>query len=708
MTGTRIGEAIARLDGPDKVTGRARYTADVQVPGALHAVIVGAGRPKGRIAGFDLAVARAAPGVVAILTHLNAPRLNSTRDYLLVSQHLLPLQDDRIVHEGQPVALVLAETLEQASEAARLVRIDYHAEPFAADFHAGLARAEVAPPFFDVPPNKSFGDADAAWAAAEVRVEGAYETSDRHHNAIELSATQAIWADGELLVEDATQGVVDTRNVLALALGLDPARVRVRNDYVGGGFGSKQFGWPHQILAAMAARAVGRPVKLVLTRAQSFTGHGHQPATRQRVAISARRDGSLTGLRHDTIAAASPAGDHVEGAGWETAPLYASPAVTTTHSIVRLDRSAPWSMRSPFGGVGLVPVEIAMDELAHELGMDPLQLRLKNDTEVNPADGRRFSSKKLRECYEIGAERFGWSRRSARPRAMRQGRELIGYGLASAILPAYRWPAQARVSMDRGGRVLIETSAQEIGTGTRTIFPQIAADVLGIAVERVSITLGDTSLPAAPVSGASAATMSVGSAVHDGATRLKAQLAAAGAESPAGYAAALARLGVNDRLSVEGAWSPADATSAIFSFGAVFAEVRVDTDMPIPRVSRITGVYSAGRIINPKTALSQMTGGIVWGIGQALLERSETDARLGRFVSKNLAGYLVPVNADVPEIDASFVEEFDGEASPLGARGVGELGAIGVGAAIANAVFHATGVRLRDVPIRPEHLIGKV
>lgn len=690
MTGA-IGQSISRLDGPDKVLGRARYTADTPITDVTYAVIVPATRPKATIVEIEVSAALAAPGVLHIFTHHNAPRLASIRDYLLVSQHLLPLQEDRVRHEGQPVALVVADTIERATEAARLVRITYRDEPFDADFSAGVAHAEIAPAFFGVPPIKSWGNVDTAWAQAEVKVRNDYLTSDRHHHPIELSCTLAVWNDdGSLLVHDATQGVVDTRNVLARALQMNPAQVRVRNDFVGGGFGCKHFGWPHQLLAAMAARELRRPVKLMVTRAQAFTSHGHQPTTRQTVSLGARADGTLTSIRHDTIAAASHAGDHVEGAGWETAPLYASPNIMTTHHVVRLDRSAPWSMRSPFGGVGLVSVEIAMDELAFQLGRDPLALRLKNHAEVNPADGRSFSSKKLRECYEIGAERFGWSKRPLAPRSLRDGRDLIGYGMATAILPAYRWPASARASMDRDGNVLIETSSQEIGTGTRTVLSQIAADVLGVPVERVTVSLGDTSLPAAPVSGASSATMSAGAAVHVAALKLKARMA---------------EVGSSEAVSVEAEWSPSDSPKAIYSFGAIFVEVRVDEAIPIPRVSRVVAVYSAGRIINPKTARSQMTGGIIWGIGQALLERSETDPVLGRFLSKNLAGYLLPVNADVPDIDASFVEEFDPETGPLGARGVGELGAVGIGAAIANAVFHATGRRVRELPIRPEHLI---
>jgi xanthine dehydrogenase YagR molybdenum-binding subunit len=346
-----------------------------------------------------------------------------------------------------------------------------------------------------------------------------------------------------------------------------------------------------------------------------------------------------------------------------------------------------------------------MDELAYALRMDPLELRLKNYAEHDPTDGKPFSSKKLRECYERGVEQFGWSRRRHEPRSMRDGRELIGYGMATALFSAFRQPSRARISIDRQGFVLVETSTQEIGTGTRTVLPQIAAQALGIPIERVRMAWGDTDLPPAPMTAGSVTTGSAGSAVHDGALKLRRQLQAAGAQTPDDYASVVRKLNV-EKLTVEGEFNPpAESAKALFSFGAIFAEVRVDERIPIPRVTRILGVYDAGRIINPKTARSQMIGGLTWGIGQALLEHSAMDHRLGRFLAKNLAGYLIPVNADVGRIDVSFIDEPDDEMNPLGARGIGELGAIGVGAAIANAVFHATGVRVRELPIRPEMLM---
>jgi len=703
-----IGEALSRRDGPAKVTGRALYAADTPMAGVAHAVIVGSTRPKARIIAIDTRRAAAAPGVVHIFTHENAPELAPV-NVVLADVNLPPLQDDRVLYEGQPVALVVAETLEQATEAARLVHVAYRDEPFDTDFQAGAELAEPVTQFFGLPLDTAWGDVGAAWDKADAKIESTYATSDRHHNAIEPVATVAVWRDGELTLHDAVQGVSEQRQVLAQAFGMAPERIRVRQGFVGGGFGGKIWGAPHTLLAAMAARALERPVKLVLTRAQSYTAHGYQPATRQTVALSATADGTLTSLRHDTIAAGAHIGEYIEAAGWDTYALYATPNFKISHRRRKLDRLSPAAMRSPFGGVGFVAVEIAMDELAYELGQDPLDLRLRNYAKADPADGRPFSSNKLRECYEEGARRFGWAKRSMAPRSMRDGSELVGYGMASAALRAFRFPSNARVSIDRQGHVLVETAAHDVGQGLSTILPQIAASVLDVPVTSVSLAIGDTALPAASFNGASSNTMSVGSAVEDAAKKLKALLTQAGANGPDGYAGALAALG-EERLSADGAWVPEADPSAptVFSFGAVFAEVRIDPDIPIPRVTRALGVYNAGRILNPTTARSQMTGGIIWGIGQALLERSEMDTRLGRFLSKNLSGYLVPVNADVSEIDAHFVDDFDPHASPLGARGIGELGAIGIGAAIANAVFHATGVRVRDIPIRPEHLMDKM
>jgi xanthine dehydrogenase YagR molybdenum-binding subunit len=700
-----IGAPIDRLDGSEKVTGQARYSADVPIGGVVYAVIVGSTRPHARISKIEIDAATAASGVLRVFTHLNTPRFADVSGIPL-GQDLLPLQSDAVLYEGQPIALVVARTLETAMAAARLVKVDYREQAFETDFSQRLDRGEAHPTIFFWNSDSNLGDVSAAWQAADVRIHRTYRTADRHHCTMEPSATLAVWQDGKLTLFDSVQGVVDARSTIARALRLDPSQVRVKNEFVGGGFGCKGWVWPHQLLAAMAARELGTPVKLVLTRAQTFTSHGYQPASQQTLAISATTDGKLTGIRHDSFLAGSYAGNHIEGTGIGTRSLYACPSIRTTHRLVRVHRSEPTPMRAPLEGVGLVATEIAMDELAYELRMDPLALRLRNYADVDPSDGKPFSSKKLRECYELGATRFGWSRREFEPRSMRDGRDLIGYGMATALFSAFRQPARARVGIDAHGEVFVATSTQEIGTGVRTVLPQIAAEVLGVSVARVRLAWGDTDLPAAPMTAGSVSTGSTGSAVHDGALKLKRKLEAAGAKSPSDYANVVRMLNV-EKLTADGEFNPpADSSKALFSFGAIFAEVRVDEHIPIPRVSRIVGVYSAGRIINPKTARSQMIGGLTWGIGQALLEHSVTDHRFGRFLSKNLAGYLVPVNADVPSIDVSFVEEHDPEINPVGARGIGELGAIGIGAAIANAVFHATGVRVRELPIRPEMVMG--
>lgn len=703
-----IGHPQNRIDGPAKVTGQARYTADVPVENLAHAVLVTSTVPKGMVTGIDISEAQAQPGVLRVFTYENTPRFLPVTSAPM-GERDLPLQGPTISYEGQVVTLVVADSLENASEAARRIRIDYRSDQFVTDY---LSKPKAGEPLniWLGPVDQHIGDVPAALAAAESRVHHVYETADRHHNAMEPSATIASWEDGQLTVYDAAQGLSWVQAALSQAFGLDPAIIRIRTDYVGGGFGAKGYVWPRVFLAVMAARELRRPVKLVLTRAQSFTAHGYQAASRQTVALAARRDGMLTGIRHQVVNAGSTMGDNNEPAAVGTRLLYACPSIETSHRAVRVDRGNPTPMRAPLEGVGLAALEIAMDELAYELGIDPLELRLRNYAETDPSEGRSFSSKKLRECYLEGARRFGWSDRNLEPGSMRDGRDLIGWGTASALMQAFRRPARARITINDENTILVESATQELGGGTYTVLAQIAADALGLPIGRVRVSIGDTSLPEGPVSAGSSVTLSAGSAVQDAAVKLRQVLSAAGASSPADYQDALKRLG-RDMLSAEGAWSPPAAQDgergpAMYTFGAVFAEVRLDEDIPIPRVSRVVGVYSAGRIINPKTARSQMTGGIIWGIGQALLEKSEMDHQLGRFLSKNFAGTLIPVNADIPDIDVAFIEEFDGIASPIGAKGIGELGGVGIGPAIANAVFHATGKRVRSYPVRPEMLLG--
>lgn len=697
-----IGRALSRADGPAKVTGRAVYTADTPVAGLAYGVTAISTVPSGRISRIDASAALAAEGVLAFITHENAPRLRPPEG---AAMSFVPLQDDVVRHEGQPVALVVAETLEQALHADTLVHVEYEEAPARLDFRAHLDEAVKAQTFIE--PDSLVGDVEAGLTQADVRIDQRYRTADRHHNPMEPSVTIAEWQGDDLVLHDSTQWVWGVRAAVAQVFGMDPERVRVRNDFVGGGFGSKGFVWPHPMLAALAARVVGRPVRMVLTKAHTFTFHGYQPATEQTVTLGARRDGSLTALRHTSVNPTSVADTFMEYVAAGSRSMYACPAIETRHRIVPVNRPLPTPMRAPWEGMGMVGLEIAMDELSYELDLDPLELRLRNYADTDPTTGHPFTSKRLRDCYLRGAERFGWGRRPMRPGAMRDGRDLVGWGMASAIMTAFASAATARVTIDRSGEVLVEAGTQEIGTGAYTVLPQIAADVLGVEPDRVRIQLADTTLPETGGTFGSSTTMSVGSAVVDAATKLKAdlgELAGTSGLAPGRYADLL-RDHQLDRLSAGGAWEPSGVS--MHTFGAVFAEVRVDADLRVPHVSRLVAVYSAGRIVNPKTARSQMTGGLIWGIGQALLEASETDLHLGRFLSKNLAGYLVPVNADVPDLDVSFIEdEVDPHAGRIGGKGVGELGAVGVGAAIANAIFHATGVRVRELPVRPEMLLA--
>ncbi|MQA87036.1 MAG: molybdopterin-dependent oxidoreductase [Streptosporangiales bacterium] len=711
--------ARTRVDGWAKVTGAARYAADHRLDNLAHAVLVTSTVPAGRIAELDVTEAERAPGALAVITHRNAPRLSPAGDFYV--QTVLPLQDDLIRYEGEPVAVVVADRLERAGEAAALVRVTYETAPATVELDDALPDAYRLGAYFE-PITSSVGDVAAGLERADVVVERTYTTAARHHSTMEPSATLAEWRDGMLTLYDATQGVFNVRDAVCAALDLPADRVRVIAEYVGGGFGCKGFVWPHQLIAPMAARTVGGAVKLVLTRAQTFTSHGYQPPTRQTVTLGAARDGRLTAIRHTSVNSTSTYADHLEMAAICSRAMYACPAIETDHLLAPVSTVLPTPMRAPSDGPGMVALESAMDELAYELDIDPVELRLRNYAERDPTKGRPFSSKALRACYAEGARRFGWADRPMRPGALRDGNDLVGWGMASATMATFAAPASARVSIDADGRVLVEAGSQEIGTGTRTVLCQLAAEALGCPPERVTIRLGDTTLPPTGMTAGSSTTMSVGSAVQLAARSLRTKLASmALAEGDA--PAELARLD-GDALVVEGAprtplreligddpvgaeasWSPSTADVSMHTFGAVFAEVRIDADLCLPRVSRLVGVYSAGRIVNPLTARSQMIGGMTWGIGQALLERSPVDRRLGRFVNKNLAGYLVPVNADVPELDASFVDEHDEHAGTVGGRGIGELGAVGVGPAIANAVFHATGTRIRGLPIAPETLL---
>ena len=696
-----IGTPLVRQDAVSKVTGAAEFVADRLVDGALEGVFVRTDIGAGRVEGLDLESALDIPGVVRIFGP-GELGVAGPLEHWAAGQATVPLSDHLIRHAGQPVALVVAETRAAAVAAAARVGVRFVPEAPRVGLEALLDEAIEIKDW--APTNSSVGDVAGAQDGAAVTVSERYRTADRHHAAMEPSAAIAEWTGDELMVSTSTQWVFGVRAALAQALGVPAERIRVRTGPVGGGFGAKGSTWPHEILAAAAARLLRRPVRICLSRAETFVAHGYQPATVQDVTLGAAQDGTLVAIRHESVSAAAMADDYVEHGSLGTRTMYRCPNIATRDRIVRLNRPQPTFMRAPHEGPGMTALEIAMDELAERLDLDPVELRLRNYADADPTSGKPFSSKKLRECYQLGAERFGWSRRSKAPGSMRDGPTLIGWGMASCLMSTFRFGGSARITIRRNGTVRIETGSHEIGTGVSTILPQIAAEVLGIDPAQVEVALGDTTLAEAGGTFGSATTMGVGSAVHAAATKLRASLEALAGEpglEAAEYPEVL-KLRHLDHLTEDGAWAPKQEESAyaMNAYGAVFVEVRIDPIIRMPRVSRCVGAYSVGRIINPRTARSQAIGGIVWGLGQALLEESRVDPRTGRFVAQGFGGYHVPANADVPDIDVMFAEEFDAHASTLGARGVGEIGTIGVGAAVANAVYHATGVRVRDVPIR--------
>jgi xanthine dehydrogenase YagR molybdenum-binding subunit len=734
-----IGQPISRVDGQPKVTGGARYTADIPIASAMQATIVHSTITNGRTLSIDTTAAEKAPGVVAVFTHRNMPRMNPTpKPWSHLHPHgqsYLPLQDERIHYAGQPIALVVARTLDQATYAGTLIRVDYEAQGPVV-FGPQTAKEAVDPPQFLWPVASSVGDADTAIADAAVRIEQTYTTSDRHHNQMEPHATVAVWdADGTLTLYETTQHIFGTKELVSIVLGIPPEKINVVSRFLGGGFGGKAYVWPHTLLTALAAKVLNRPVRLQLTRAQMYSMVGHQPATIQTIALGAGEDGKLTGIRHDSISPTPVFDSYIEYAALCSRSLWAaSGGIATNHKVVHVNRNTPTPLRSPHEALGHFALESAMDELAYAIGVDPVALRLLNDTAIDPDSGRPFSTRAMRTCLTAGAARFGWNRRTPEPRSMRDGRYLIGRGMAGAIFTHWRWPAKARVTLHRDGSALVEAGTHDLGTGTYTVMQQVAADTLGLAPEMVTVRLGDTRLPASHASIGSATMANAGASVMLAAKAARdraIELALTGGNAPfAGaaaddvlvangrlvlakknlditYAELLARNGLST-LVADGDYDPveeAKGPKAVFSFSAVFAEVRVDPELGLVRLNRFVGAYDAGRIVNPKTARSQAIGGIAWGVGQALLEQSETDPVTGRFLHRNYSGYLVPTNADIPKLEALFVGEFDAEASPLGAKGLGELTAVSVAPAIANAVYHATGKRVRDLPISVEKLL---
>ncbi len=707
-----LGQSLPRQDGPLKVTGAARYTADNRPDGMLHGVFVGAPVAAGRLRGIDTEEARALAGVARVLTHTDLPRL-AAPPMPPASSTRIPLQDDEIRHQGEPIALVLADTLEDAEHAATLVKLDVAEAGFVP--HPGGDRSDAAVPresgylFADV--DFEHGDVDGGLAGADVSHRETYVQPSRHHNPMEPSATLAEWDGDTLTVIDATQWVYGVRTVLAAVLELAPEQIRVRSPHTGGGFGGKGFVWPHQILAPVAARIVQRPVRIVLTRAQMYSVIAYQPQLVQTVALGARGDGRLTAIDHESINVTSVTDDFVEFATEASRTTYASPAIRLTQRVQRANVNLPNPMRAPVEGCGLWALGSAMNELADRLRIDPLQLRLANYADSHPVTGQPWSSKKLRECYEDGARAFGWRGRPSEPE--RDGDWLVGQGMADCAMGCFRNPSDADVRLHADGTAVIEAGFQDIGTGTLTIFPQLVAGVLGLEPGMVSCAMGDTVLPQAGPTFGSSSTMGVGAAVmvaaHDALEKLRERSGEELGEAPGvGALSAAMRAAGIEQLVGSGHFQPDDDIPyALRTFGAVFVEVGVDAELGLVRLRRVVGRYSVGRVVNPRTARAQMVGGIVWGWGKATLEASHHDRHLGRWISQNLAGVAVPVNADIPsDVDVGFIDEVDEHASPIGGKGIGELGATGVDAAVADAVFHATGRRIRELPITPDKLLA--
>jgi xanthine dehydrogenase YagR molybdenum-binding subunit len=708
-----LGAPLPRQDGPVKVTGAARYAADHKAENLLNGVIVGATVPAGRIRAIDTAAALATDGVTHVLTQTDFPRLGGA-PVPPASSIRMPFQDDEIRFQGEPIALVLAETLEAAEYAATLVTADIEAAEHIP--HPAPNRENAVPPrestylFFGFT-DFEHGDTQSALAAAAVRQQETYVQPSRHHNPMEPSATLAEWHDGNLTMVDAVQGVFAVQAVMATVFGVEPERIRVQAPHTGGGFGCKGFVWPHQIIAAAAARVVERPVRIALSRAQMYATVAYQPQIVQTVALGADAQGQLAAIDHESINVTSVSDDFCEYATEASRTTYAAPAIRLRQRVQRANVNLPNPMRAPVEGCGLWGLGSAMNELAERLNVDPVELRLRNYAETHPVTGQPWSSKRLHDCYQEGAHAFGWRPRPCEPE--RDGPWLVGRGMADCAMGCFRTPSAARVRLLADGSAVVETGTQDIGTGTLTIFPQIAAEALGLEPGLVSLRMGDTSLPEAGMTAGSSSTMGVGSAVmaaaQDVLARLSERLARDLGPAPgAGALAAAMREADLDELAGEGSFAPAeDSPYAFHTFGAIFVEVGVDPELGIVRLRRAVGRYSAGRIVNPRTARAQMIGGIGWGWGKATMEASRHDPHLGRWVSKNLAGVALPVNADIPssDIDVDFIDEVDEHASPIGAKGIGELGATGVDAAVADAVFHATGKRIRELPITPDKLV---
>ena len=725
-----IGKPVDRYEGPLKVTGTAPYAFEVQPPSPpAYGVMIGAGIAKGRIAEADIAAAEAAPGVLAVWTHLNVPAQapRGTKIHPRSTGASKPVFDgDRVAYFGQPVAFVVADTLENAVGASHLVRLTYAADTPEAAFRQEKVTEQ--PPGEE---DMEVGDFAAGFAKADVQLDETWTTPIQNHCQMEPCASLVWWEGEKCVAHTSIQMVKPAQHGLAETLGIDRDAVHLMTRYIGGGFGGKGQTYDDLILAALAARALGRPVKVAFTRQQMMHATIHRPATVQRVRLGASRDGHLDAMSLMTWTHCNRHGAFTEHASNFARSLYAAPNRLTGHRLIKLDLPAAGPMRAPGEASGTLSLECAMDELAERLGLDPVELRIRNEPPTDPENGRPFSMRQLVRCLKEGAQLFGWDRRLPRPGQVRDGRWMVGMGMAAAIRGNFLLPAKCSFSVDVDGVITVRQGMTDIGTGTYTVLAQIAAETLGVPLGQVRVEIGDSELPPAPGSGGQFGAASAGSAALNAGMNLRNAIAELAVNDPAsplhgGHAhavtfqdgvvalenrsetlASLIRRAAPAGLTIEGEIRPAaDARDwSTQTYGAHYCEVGVDPVTGEVRVRRMLGVFAAGRILNAKTARSQLTGGMIWGIGSALTESNPVDTRYGSLINQDLASYLAPVQADIGDLDAIMLDEVDDKANPMGIKGVGELGNSGAGAAVANAIYNACGVRVRDYPITPDKLL---
>jgi xanthine dehydrogenase YagR molybdenum-binding subunit len=770
-----IGQPIDRVDGKLKVTGAANYAAEFPVKNLAHGVCISSTITKGRIKNIDIRQAEKMPGVVGIMTYQNAMQLHfpsgsDPGSGKFAEKDLLPLQSDRVFYGGQHVAVVVAETFEQAEHAASMVKIEYDTQPAAVTLEKNISTVyKPASGLGGQETQVKRGAFETGFNSAAVKTDETYTTPVYHHNAMEPHATIAEWNGDKLTVYDATQSVMGVKGLLTSILGVPAEKVQVYALYIGGGFGSKGFTWPNTLLAPMAAKQFSRPVKIALSREQMFSAAGRRTQTVQKISLGADQSGKLTAIKHATIAETSFVDEFIEPAGMATTMIYSCPNLDVSHEIVRLNRGTPCPTRAPGEAPGTYALEVAMDELACKLKIDPIQLRLLNYAETDEHKKKPFSEKSLKECYQRGADAIGWSNRKAEPGTLKENGYLVGYGMATATYPANRSASSAKATLFADGHAEILCGTQDIGTGTYTVMTQVAADALALPIDKVKVKLGDSSYPRGAQSGGSQVSASVGPPIRAaalGAITKLINLAIADQASPLHGRNADDVIADNGRIHLKGDVNKAEAYTEVFkrhglekleaeaktnvstrqqgpptpampgspeakieeesktnaavqedektdrkdysfhSFGAQFAKILVDPDLGTVKIDKLIAVMDIGKVMNLKTATNQIMGGMIFGIGMALMENTQYDPNNGRVVTRDLAQYLVPVHSDIPELEVQFIDKPDPYISPIGARGIGEIGITGITAAIANAIYNATGKRVRDLPITPDKLIA--